>query len=126
MSNKTLSRLCFNWYIYSYSTYAEASGLQEAICMNIWMEDQEPKPLWKPNNNFLVVVTVIKKFNPLHPNISIQILHTVLCTFTKVLTGRICLTIKSFFSCWSFPLFSWHWCVIQWWYCKEKLDASHS
>ena len=27
--------------------------------------------------------------NPLHPNISIHILHTVLCTFTKVLTRRI-------------------------------------
>ena len=36
--------------------------------------------------------------NPLLPNISIHILHTVLCTFTKVLTRRICLTIKSFFS----------------------------
>ena len=63
--------------------------------------------------------------NPLHPNISIHIHHTVLCTFTKVLTRRLCLTIKSFFSWWSFPLFSWPLCVIQWWYCKEK-DASHS
>ena len=34
-------------------------------------------------------------FNPFHPNISIHILHTVLCTFTKVLT------IKSFLSWWS-------------------------
>ena len=33
-----------------------------------------------------------------HPNISMHILHTVLHTFTKVLTRRICLTIKSFFS----------------------------
>ena len=30
-------------------------------------------------------------FNPLHPNISMYILHTVLYTFPKVLTGRICL-----------------------------------
>ena len=30
-------------------------------------------------------------FNPLHPNISMHILHTVLYTFPKVLTGRICL-----------------------------------
>ena len=37
-------------------------------------------------------------FNPLHLNISIYILHTVLCTLTKVLTWRICLTIKSFVS----------------------------
>ena len=40
-------------------------------------------------------------FNPFHPNISIHILHTVLCTFTKVLTRRIYLTIKSFLSWWS-------------------------
>ena len=36
--------------------------------------------------------------SPLHPNINMHILHTVLCTFTKVLTRRICLTIKSVFS----------------------------
>ena len=49
--------------------------------------------------------------NPLHPNISRHILHTVLNTFPKVLTRRICLTIKSFY-CWSFPFFSWPLCVI--------------
>ena len=59
-------------------------------------------------------------FNPLQPNISIHILHTVLCTLTMVLTKRISLTIKSFFSWGSFPLFSWYWCMIQWWYCKEN------
>ena len=37
-------------------------------------------------------------YNPLHPSISMHILHTVLSTFPKVLTRRICLTIKSFFS----------------------------
>ena len=36
--------------------------------------------------------------SPLHPNINMHILHTDLCTFTKVLTRRICLTINSFFS----------------------------
>ena len=41
--------------------------------------------------------------NPLQPNISAYILHTVLFTFPKVLTRRICLTIKSLFSWWSFP-----------------------
>ena len=44
-------------------------------------------------------------FNPLHPNISMHILHTVLCTFPKVLRRRICLTIRTFFSWWSFPVF---------------------
>ena len=37
-------------------------------------------------------------FNPLHPIISMHILHTVLCTFPKVLTRRICLSIKSLFN----------------------------
>ena len=36
--------------------------------------------------------------NPSHPNISLHILHTVLCTFPKVLTGRICVAIMSLFS----------------------------
>ena len=44
--------------------------------------------------------------NLLQLKISMHILHTVLYTFTKVLTGRICLIIKSFFSWWSFPVFS--------------------
>ena len=34
--------------------------------------------------------------NPLHPNISIHILHTDLSTFPVLLTRRICLTIFSF------------------------------
>ena len=36
--------------------------------------------------------------NPLHPSISMQILHTVLYTFPVVLTRRIFLTIKGFLS----------------------------
>ena len=35
-------------------------------------------------------------FNPLHPNISLHILHTVLYTFPTELKRRICLTITSF------------------------------
>ena len=38
--------------------------------------------------------------NPFHPNISMHILHTVNRAFLKVLTRRICLTIKTFFFCW--------------------------
>ena len=34
--------------------------------------------------------------NPIHPNISMHILHTVLYTFPWVMTKRICLTINSF------------------------------
>ena len=42
----------------------------------------------------------------LHPKISMHILHTVLYTIPNVQAGRICLTIKRFFNCISFPLFS--------------------
>ena len=49
------------------------------------------------------------------------ILHTVFITFPKVLTQRICLTIKNFFNLWSFRLFSWPYCLIQEWCGKEKL-----
>ena len=44
--------------------------------------------------------------NPSHTSISMNILHTVLCTFLKVLTRRICLPIKSFLPWWPFLLFS--------------------
>ena len=66
------------------------------------------------------------RIEPLHPEISIYILHTVLSAFWKVLTRRICLTVKSLFCCWPFSLFSWPQCVIQRWYSKEMLDASQS
>ena len=46
-------------------------------------------------------------FNPLHSNIRMHILQTVLYIFPYVLARRICLTIKKFFSWLSFPLFSW-------------------
>ena len=65
-------------------------------------------------------------FNPLHLNICIYILHTVLYTFPMVLTKRICLTIKNLSSWWSVPLFLWPSCLIQGRHCKEKLDAGHS
>ena len=44
--------------------------------------------------------------NPIHPNTSMYILHTVLCTFPKVLTKRICLRIQNVLCWWSFSLFS--------------------
>ena len=65
-------------------------------------------------------------FNPLHPKIIMHILHTVLYTFPKEKTRRLCLLIKSFISWWSFSSFSWPWCVNWGWYCKEKLDAGYS
>ena len=53
------------------------------------------------------------KSNPLHPNISMHNLHTVLHKHPVVLSRRICLMIKSLSSKWSFPFFSWPKCVIQ-------------
>ena len=63
--------------------------------------------------------------NLLYPDISMCFLLTALCAFDMVLIKRIFLTIMSFFSLWLFPSFSWPKYVIQGWYCKEKLDASH-
>ena len=39
----------------------------------------------------------VSRVNTLHPNISMNILHTVFYTFPKVLTRRICLSIKRIF-----------------------------
>ena len=66
------------------------------------------------------------------PITSILILYTLtsVCTFSKLFLNsherRILLTVNSFFSWWSFPLFSWPKCLIQGRYCKEIQDASHS
>ena len=51
--------------------------------------------------------------NPLHPNITIHILHILPYKFPKVLTRGICCTIKGFFGWWSFPLVLWPYWVIQ-------------
>ena len=42
-----------------------------------------------------------RRIIPLHPNISMHILQTVLYAVLRVLTRRICSTIQSFFSWWS-------------------------
>ena len=57
------------------------------------------------NQEFQKNVNEKFNMNPFYPNISMNILHTVLYTFPKILTRRIYLTIKSFFSWRSFPLF---------------------
>ena len=41
------------------------------------------------------MVDIFSLFNPLHPNISMHILHTFIYKFLKVLTRRICLAIGS-------------------------------
>ena len=47
------------------------------------------------NNDYSMIACHYWYSNPLHPNISMHILHTVLYTFLKVLTRRICLTIEN-------------------------------
>ena len=47
-----------------------------------------------------VQVILTKVINPLLPNISMHILHTVLYTFPKMLTRRICVTIKNLIYSW--------------------------
>ena len=39
---------------------------------------------------------------------------------------RLCCNWEPVFSWWSSPLLLWPQCVVQGWYCKEKLDAGHS
>ena len=60
-----------------------------------WAQEDlaEPKPLMK---YFPQVTLQFRLLNPLHPNISLQVLHSVLYTFPMVLRRRIWLTIKSF------------------------------
>lgn len=67
----------------------------------------------------------IKLTFDLHPNISMQVLHTVFYTFSIVLPRRIWLTFMSFTSSWSFSPFSWRESLIQKCYFWEKLDAYH-
>ena len=41
-------------------------------------------------NDSVRSVTTVSQFNPLNPNISMYILHTVFYTFSKVMMRRIC------------------------------------
>ena len=65
------------------------------ILQNIGIDSAEPiknqqlNSPWKNRYDFMVL-------NPLHPIIIVHFLLTVLYTFSEVLTGRTCLTIRSF------------------------------
>ena len=82
-----------------------------------------PATMYERMTDYITISKVSVIFNPLHPNISMHILHTVLLTVPKMLIRRICFSIKSFFSWWSFPLFSWPSCLIQGLYCREKCKS---
>ena len=97
--------------------------LSTCICSTCKRKLYTQYEYWQYNWRGQTVVDCV--MNPLHPNFSMYILHTVLYTFPKVLTRRIWLTIKSFLGWWSFHLFLWIYCLIKGWNCKEKLDANH-
>ena len=94
------------------------------------MVDSQGRPQGWVGHNHLIFISSTSKITVLltlyHTNISMHILHTVLHTFPKRLTRRICLTIKSCFCWWSSTLFSWLSCLIQGWYGEENLDAGNS
>ena len=60
---------------------------------------------WNKIHSFHIILIQFKKkklvprkelLNPLHPNINMHILHTIIHTFLIILKRRICLKIKSF------------------------------
>ena len=94
------------------SSYKYYKNRKRKAPLNENPEREKYSVTWNCLHDFQLSI-LSKSLNPLHLHISMSILHTVLYTFPKVRTRRICLTIKSFFGCWSFPLFSWPWCLIQ-------------
>ena len=72
-------------------------------------------------------ICILQWLLTLYTSTSVCIFSVLFSTpFPNMLTRRICLTIKSSSSWWLFPLFLWPKCVMERWYCKEKLDAGHS
>ena len=71
-------------------------------------------------------VTELSQVKFFHPNIGIHFLHNDLSTFPVLMTGRICLTIRSFLNWWSFSLFSSSLHLIKRLYCRENLKASYT
>ena len=64
-------------------------------------------------------------FNPIHFLINMDILHTLLVHFIRCWQGESVKQSRVSFVCDHFLYPGWPWCVIQRWYCEEKLDACH-
>ena len=60
----------------------------------------------KKSADFSVRNVLHDRLNPLHPNISMHSLHTVLWTLPRVLTRKICLTILELFQKKKYPQFT--------------------
>ena len=85
--------------------YSRLFMCYKLMCSGVWAT-QVLKSVWIICSATKLFMSIV--FNPLHPNISMHILLTVLFIFLKVPKRRIWFTIKRFSSWWSFPLFSWH------------------
>ena len=75
-----------------------------SLCSQVEQKGRTDGLLFSPFSTWSPLLAILNHFLP---NISMNILHTTPQTFPRVLTRRICSTIKSFFSWWSSPLFSW-------------------
>ena len=129
LPQSVLSRICFHiilpWY---WTCHLSTAGLGEFRIRDLNDEinkllrekrhwEDRIKELGGPDYGVsglsVLFFLLLYRLNPLHPNLSMYTLSTVVYKFPEVLTRRICLTIKSvltiksFFSWWSFPLFSW-------------------
>ena len=99
---------------------------KRAMVRNFKTEPHKNLEFEKQFAKITVTMNTTHYLNTLALHISMHILHTVLYTSKMLLTRRICLIIKNFFSWRSFSLFFWPWCVIRGLHCKENLDARHS
>ena len=118
-----LDQYC-NWYNFT-DLKALCNSSAEAKKFKFWNSTHLVYPFWEdPKNLRLLLLTSLfyllgwnvvtcSSKNPSHPNISMHFLLTVFSKFPLVLTRRISLKIKSFFSWWSFPLFLWPSWLIQ-------------
>ena len=113
LENEFQERNTLNEDVISGEKTEDVQAMFEKDAVNqVEVDDQFGDEAFKPaseGNNF-EAVRIGKCFYPLLSNISIDILHTFLFTFSELLT-RTCLTTKSLFSWWSFPL-----CLLPSWF----------
>ena len=68
------------------STIMKVNGNRRTVLNIFWVTSLGFLPLYSVNS----LENLQHPLSPLHPNIRMHILHTVLYTFLKVLTRRIC------------------------------------
>ena len=105
-----LTAVNFLWHLTWCTSLANVlSSMRDRGSFIIWLTTPFGAKIKKKKLNFpmskipgaqetLILMSVRGFINHSHSHISIHLLHTVLHTFSKVLTRRTCLTIKRFFS----------------------------